>query len=761
LHAALLDAVGQAVVATDLAGQIIYWNRAAEQMYGWTTSEAVGRLLFDLLPSPLSAEQTVAVMTAVTAGDSWTEDIMVPHRDGREFPALVTTSPVFDEHGELIATISVGTDITRRKRDEETARHLCAIFDSTGDAVIGKSPSGEIVSWNRAAEDLFGYPASEVIGHNISLLAPDDRQDEFRDILEQVVAGNTVRNLETVRRRSDGVEVDVSLTVSPTYDVDGTVMGASAIARDITERRAMETTLRHNALHDELTGLPNRALLTDRLSHALSAAKRSKTSVAVLFLDLDQFKTVNDAVGHDAGDRLLVEVARRITAVTRADDTVARFGGDGFVIVSTDTNESAAEHVAARLLDSLVDPVGLSGTPLYITASIGIAVSPPMEADALMSNAEEAMYEAKARGRGRARVFDAESAQDAPERLQLSNDLRQALEENALEVWYQPIIGLATGELIGVEALCRWNHPTLGMVPPISFVNVAEVTGLVSALDDWVLHRACLDARILIDRGVLGAEGYMGVNVSARNVVDLTLKATVRSAVKGAGIPYERLMLEVTETGAMSDPENAARLLDELHALGVAIGLDDFGTGYSSLSYLQQFPVNTIKIDRTFVQHITSNRDDLAITVSMIDLAKSAQIGTVAEGVETMDQLILLRQLGCRAGQGYLWSAAVPLNELIALVNDQPNRRFPTSDAPEQMSGRRAPALEVTVDNGLRMLLDMHHQGASLDTIAAALNQEGYKTPSVLRWHRSTVARVIADTVYPTLVQGRPTPTRT
>jgi EAL domain-containing protein (putative c-di-GMP-specific phosphodiesterase class I) len=302
--------------------------------------------------------------------------------------------------------------------------------------------------------------------------------------------------------------------------------------------------------------------------------------------------------------------------------------------------------------------------------------------------------------------------------------------------------------MLGVEALCRWNHPSRGMVPPVIFVTVAEDTGLIGALDRWVLHRACKDTRVMVDHGVLGSHGYVGVNLSARNVADVALQATVRSAVETAGIPYDRIALEVTETGAMSEPENAGRLLDELRDLGVAITLDDFGTGYSSLNYLHQFPVSTVKIDRAFVQHIAENRDDLAITVSIIDLARSAELVTVAEAVETTDQLNLLRTMGCRAGQGYLWSPAVPVDELISLVNDQPNRRFRTWNGGGTTS-RRPPSHEVTIDHGLKRLMDMHQEGASLDTIAAGLNKEGFRTPADLRWHRSTVARVIADTLYP------------
>jgi diguanylate cyclase (GGDEF)-like protein/PAS domain S-box-containing protein len=750
-YTALLDAVGQAVIATDPSGRIIHWNQAAERMKGWTAEEAIGRPLIDFLPPDSLPERTAALLTAIATGVGWSEDTIVRHRNGGEVAAQVTATPIIDAQGDLIAMIGVGTDLTDRRAAEERVRHLGELVESTGDSLLGKSRTGEIVSWNRAAEDLYGYTAEEAIGQNVSLLQPDDRPEELQIILEQVAAGNTVLNLETEHVRSDGTHVDVSLTVAPTFDAGGVVDGASAMAHDLTDVHKMKTASEYNAGHDALTGLPNRELLCELLEQTLATVGHTDAPVAVLFLDLDQFKTVNDAVGHAVGDKILVEVARRLTAVTRGDDLVARFSGDTFVIVSSSAEESTAGRVAARLLDSLVDPIDVSGTPVYISASIGIAVSPPMDAELLLTHAEAAMYDAKARGRARTRFFDTEMAmaRDPQERLQLSNDLRQALQENALEVWYQPIVDLATGAMLGVEALSRWNHPRRGMVPPTSFVAVAEVTGLIGALDAWVMHRACADLRVMIERGVLDADGYVGVNVSAHNVENVTLQGTVRSAVQAAGIPYARLTLELTETGAMTDLESAGNVLDELGALGVGIALDDFGTGYSSLSYLRRLPVNMVKIDRSFVQHITENPDDLAIAVSIIDLARSARLTTVAEGIESAEQLTLLRKLGCRAGQGYLWSPALPLDDLVALVNGLPKRHFRTSDGAKESSRSRSRASEATTDHGLKRLIEMHQGGASLDTIAAALNQEGFKTPSVLRWHRTSVAQVIASTLSP------------
>ncbi|MBV9098229.1 MAG: EAL domain-containing protein [Frankiaceae bacterium] len=749
-QAALLAAVGQAVMATDPMGTVLYWNRAAEELYGWTAEEAVGRSVLELTPSTQTAESAAEIMRLLAAGQSWTGDFVVRNKNGREFPALVTDTPVLGPDGELQAIIGVSTDITERKRAEDEMRWYSAVIESTGDAVFGVSLAGEITNWNRAAEQLYGYTADEAVGRHKSMLAPVNRHDEVASVLSAAVRGETTHGLDVVRRHKGGALIDVSLTVSPVHDEAGRVVACSVIARDISDRLAMQREIEHKALHDSLTGLPNRALLSDRLHQALARASRHDAPVSVLFLDLDHFKTINDGAGHSVGDAVLAEVARRLANAVRPSDTVARLGGDEFAVICEGADAEAAGQVAERILAALAEPVAVDDRTLYVSVSVGVAAAPPLDAEELLSHADAAMYDAKARGRSRVRVFDSAMAASAHEQLELSNDLRQALEHDELEVHYQPIIDLECGELVGVEALCRWQHPRLGWVAPDRFVTLAEENGLVATLDRWMLNRATRDARTLIERDVLGASARVSVNISARNVGDATMEAAVREATAAAGIPFTRLALEVTETGVMADPDNACRVLDSLRDLGVRIQLDDFGTGYSSLTYLRRLPVSTLKIDRSFVRDMLDEPDALAIAVSIVDLARSVHLQTIAEGIETAEQLTTLRRIGCWAGQGYLWSPAVPVDELVELVTVDSSRLL--SVAGITPTRRRRPRFpQPRAEHGLSRLMQLHHSGASLTTIAAALNTQGFRTPAGTRWHAVTVARTISEIVHPEL----------
>jgi diguanylate cyclase (GGDEF)-like protein/PAS domain S-box-containing protein len=670
---ALLGAVGQAVIAIDPQGLIVYWNKAAEHMYGWNELEAVDTQITELIPA-LSLETTRELVKAVVNRTPWTGDFLVQRRDGTILPVLVSATPMCDEDGELVAMIGVFTDISERKRAEEAAQELSVIVESSADAILTLGLDGTILTWNRGAEELYGYPAEEAIGKNSSLLDSGAQAEGRLSVMTIISTGKSIRELELVRRRRDGSLVDVSLSGSPIYGDDGEVMGIASIGRDIGDRKRLEEELTRQAMHDSLTGLPNRTLLSDRLTQALAGTTRRNASVSVLFLDLDQFKAVNDANGHLIGDELLVEVAQRLKGVIRPSDTLARFGGDEFVVVCEDADEVEAQIIAERLGGALKDPIEVGGIPQYISASIGIAVSPPLEADpnALLRCADTAMYEAKARGRARSRVFDASLATEAKDKMVLTSDLRDALRMGALEVYYQPVIELATGRVVGIEALSRWHHPVRGWIPPTTFVPLAEESGLIAAFDQWVLDRACRDGASLRALGLLPLDALLSVNISAHNVSDLELVDRVRLAADNAGFPLEALELEVTETAIMAAVPTIRLVLEGIRELGVGIALDDFGTGYSSLTFVQQLPVTTIKIDRSFIRHITNQPDDLAIASSVIDLARVLGLRTVAEGVEDLEQLSLLDRLGCEAGQGYLWSWAVPLWSLESRLSCVP-----------------------------------------------------------------------------------------
>jgi diguanylate cyclase (GGDEF)-like protein/PAS domain S-box-containing protein len=546
---------------------------------------------------------------------------------------------------------------------------------------------GTILTWNRGAEELYGFPATETLGTDFMILAPPGAEERFHTFLVNMAAGETIRGLESTHRRRDDSVADVSVTASPIRGDSGDVVGASAIVRDISDRRRLERELTRQAMHDSLTGLPNRTLLGDRLAQSLAGAARRNLPVSVLFLDLDQFKRVNDAHGHLLGDQLLIEVVRRLRRVIRPADTLARFGGDEFVILCEDTEQGEAEGVAERLADALRDPIEVGGKWQHISASIGIAVSPPLEADAdaLLRCADTAMYDAKAGGRARSRVFDSSLAAEAMERLELIGELEDVLRRDGLEVYYQPVVELATGRMVGLEALTRWRHPVRGWIPPGLFVPLAEESGLIAALDRWVLLQACRDGAALRSSGVMPPDALLSVNVSARNIgdLDLDLVSMIRHATIAAGFPLDALELEVTETATMAEGESIRGVLEEVRRLGVGIALDDFGTGYSSLTYVRQLPVTAIKIDHSFTRHIVERRHDLAIAASVIDLARAVGLRTIAEGVETPEQLAVLHQLGCQAGQGFLWSKALPPEALTALVRTHPKGFLPAPKRPK------------------------------------------------------------------------------
>ena len=450
---------------------------------------------------------------------------------------------------------------------------------------------------------------------------------------------------------------------------------ASDTARLLARLRTIETSpadgleaeLVHHTMHDGLTGLPNRTYLTYRLVRELVEARRTGDPVAVLVTDLDQFRAVDELHGHLVGDRVLVEVAERMRALVRPTDIVARAGGDEFVLVCPGTGEAAAALLAGQMIEAVGRPIELEHRTVRVGVSVGIAVSPPVGGGAakLLKHADLALYEAKSRGRSQAQIFDASLAERSRDLLQLTEDLRAALAGGTLDVRYQPIVDVARGGLAGHEALARWQHPVRGEVSPDLFVRLAEQGGFVAELDRWVLTRSCRDVRTAVDAGSLGADTRISVNLSAQSLADPALSGWVRELLESVGLSPQSLVLEITETAVVQDVASAGSALADLRALGVGVALDDFGTGYSSLTLLRELPVTQVKVDRSFVANLgAEHRGDLFITESVIDLARRLGLETVAEGVETPDQLAVLRRLGCDCAQGHLWSGALPADQL-------------------------------------------------------------------------------------------------
>ncbi|MEA2491181.1 MAG: hypothetical protein QOH21_2973 [Acidobacteriota bacterium] len=442
------------------------------------------------------------------------------------------------------------------------------------------------------------------------------------------------------------------------------------LIRDITERKAAEQQIEYQAYHDALTGLANRRLFQEHLSLALALAQRRERMVAVLFLDLDHFKLVNDSLGHTVGDAMLRQVAQRLKSAVREGDTVARVGGDEFTIVLQEVaHRSDAALVANKVLEAVAAPLEVNGHRLYVTTSIGITLFPEdgQDAETLLKNADTAMYRAKDEGRNTYQMSTQELSRSTEERMTLENGLHRAIENGEFEIWYQPQVDLTTMDVVGMEALLRWKHASRGIIRPADFISVAEERGMIVVIGDWVIREACREVRRLHDAG---REGFrVAVNISARQFRDSNLLATIEGAIATSGIEPRCLELEITETVAMENVLLTMTTLAALRKTGVTIAIDDFGTGHSSLSYLKRFPIDALKIDRAFVSDLPDGFEDAAIVKSVIQLAQGLNLRVVAEGVETAEQLEFLRAHGCHEVQGFYFTEPVPAHELDAVLD--------------------------------------------------------------------------------------------
>lgn len=541
-----------------------------------------------------------------------------------------------------------------------------AIVDSVDDGIVTIDEAGIVESFNPAAERIFGYRSDEVIGRNVKMLMPEPYRGEHDRYI-----GNYLRT-GAVRIIGVGREVTGLRKHGRTFplDIKANEMRAGGrrwfigTLRDVSELKAAQERILHMATHDTLTGLPNRNLLQDRVRQAMARAQRNHTRVAVMFIDLDQFKIINDSLGHQVGDRLLQAVAARLSGCLRREDTVARQGGDEFIIVLPEIkNAQDAAVVAQKVLRSLAEPYTIGVHEFSTTASIGIGIYPSdgEDPEVLLKNSDVAMYHAKETGRGNYQFFNAQMNRIATDRLSLGNSLRNALERRELSLHYQPLVGLRSGEPIGMEALLRWRHPDLGLVPPARFIPIAEDAGLIGTIGEWVLNEACRQYQRWRREGY--ALPRMLVNLSARQFKHKDLARTVSQALAAAGMDPHALGLEITESAVMENADQAVHTLNALSAMGIELSIDDFGTGHSSLSYLKRFPIDWLKIDQSFVRDITTDADDAAIVTVIIAMAHGLHVRVVAEGVETAQQLDFLKQHGCEAYQGYYFSGPLQADE--------------------------------------------------------------------------------------------------
>jgi diguanylate cyclase (GGDEF)-like protein/PAS domain S-box-containing protein len=556
------------------------------------------------------------------------------------------------------------------RAQREAGRFAQDIIDNAGEGIVVYDRELRYVLWNTFMTELTGLAAADVLGRPAAEAFPNLGEQQIEELLRRALAGESVASPDVhYVVPATSRQGWISGVYRPYVDDDGTVLGVVGVIRDITDRKAAEQQIEYQAYHDALTGLANRRLFQEHLSLALALAQRRSKQVAVLFLDLDHFKVVNDSLGHSVGDALLQETARRLKTAVREGDTVARVGGDEFTIVLQDLSRvQDAAIVAQKVLQSIAEPMEIQGKRLFATASIGITISPQdgLDAETLLRNADTAMYRAKAEGRNTYQMSTQELSRSTQERMTVESGLHLAMEAGQFALLYQPQIDVETTEIVGMEALLRWNHPERGVILPDEFIGIAEDRGLILPIGDWVLRQACLDVRRFHQRGLTNFR--VAVNLSARQFRDTTLTAAVESALRDAHIAPETLELEITETVAMENVELTMSTLAHFRSLGVTIAIDDFGTGHSSLSYLKRFPIDALKVDRAFVTDLPDSFEDAAIVSSVIQLANGLGLRVVAEGVEKAAQLEFLKDAGCREVQGYYFSYPVPVEDVARLV---------------------------------------------------------------------------------------------
>ena len=578
-----------------------------------------------------------------------------------------------DELGRLVGAYNNMLDQLEQSQAEliESQQELDNIVSSMVDALIVTSPDGKIIRINHAVSNMLKYAEEDLLGRQIDSLIAKER-DRFSEIVSSDLAAKGASNgTETTLLSKEYLEIPVIFSCSTLLDTEGNQRGIVYVAKDITEHKQAEENLNYLANYDTLTGLPNRMLFLDRLEQSMKRLPWHDRFLAVLFLDLDRFKVVNDSLGHDVGDHLLKEVAERITSCVRDGDVVSRHGGDEFVILLIDINkQSNVIRVAKKILHILEIPFDLGEQEFVATSSIGISLYPG-DGDSpqtLLKNADSAMYRAKEAGRNNYQLYTACMNEEAHEQMAMESAIRRGIEQNEFILHYQPQVSLQTGQITGVEALVRWHDPERGLIPPYQFLPLAEETGLIISIGEQVLYQACRLAKAWQDEGLPPIT--MAVNIAERQFKQIDLPKLVHKVLNETGLSPEYLDLELTEGILMDQVDKATEVLQQLKAMGVRLSIDDFGTGYSSLSYLKRFPLDKLKIDRSFIMDIPSDSDDIAITSAVIQLGKSLDLTVVAEGVEDQQQLAFLHGKECELVQGYFFSRPVPAEEMRNMLKE-------------------------------------------------------------------------------------------
>lgn len=663
----IIDQISDSVIAMDLQGYITSWNKGAENLFGYTAEESIGKNIIFLYADE-EEDDSLLYQDLFEKGG---REMVVRRRkkSGEIFWASLSLSLTHGLDGNPAGMIGYLIDITERLQAEEQLRLQAAIFEHCGEGIIVTDPAGVVVSVNRAFTKITGYAPEEVMGKTPEILRSPLHDEDFSlDVYASLSStGHWIG--EAWGRRKNGDSFPAWVSVSSVHGKDGVIAYYFAVFTDIAERKNAEQQIYRLAYFDMLTGLPNRAMLFTHLKQALAEAHRNSLHGAVLFIDLNRFKQINDSLGHDAGDLLLKEAGLRLAGCVREEDVVARIGGDEFVVALFDiAKREHAAVVAEKILDRLSLPIMVNGHELLVSASIGISVYPDdgSDAETLIKCADAAMYGAKQGNSPEGfTFFSRDMNQRSLERLQLENNLRRALERKELLLHYQPQLDLASGRIVGAEVLLRWNRGGTTMISPAQFIPIAEETGLINPIGEWILDTVCAKNKQWQEAGLPIVK--LAVNISARQFRQ-HLPQLVEQVLNRHGLDSSYLELEITESVIMQNAERVISMMADFQRLGVTLSLDDFGTGYSSLSYLKRFPIDTLKIDQSFVRGLPDDSDDTAIAKAIISLARNLGLRVIAEGVETAQQLDFLRTAGCDEIQGYYYSRPLPEEDFIRFL---------------------------------------------------------------------------------------------
>jgi diguanylate cyclase (GGDEF)-like protein/PAS domain S-box-containing protein len=715
----LLEAAPDALIVVNEGGEIVILNAQAEKQFGYVRDELLGQSVQKIIPEGFAGE--LIAHGAGSTAETQTQrngagtELKGRRKNGHGFPIELTLSPLRTADGILV-TVAI-RDISTRKRAEshllqkmEELNRAQVTLDCIGDAVVCTDPLANVTFLNLAAEELTGWPLPEALGRPLAevLHVMETSDDSTASTAEIAILHNCAELVPTkcILTRRDGFEIQIENSVAPIHDQLGRASGAVVVFRDTSAAEAMARQIAHAAEHDCLTDLPNARLLESRITKAIKSAWSHGRRVAILFLDLDGFKYINDSLGHSVGDKLLQSVAKRLLGCVRVGDTVSRQGGDEFVVLLPDVEQpEEAATLARRLLSAVAEAHSANKHDLHITTSIGVSMFPDdgLDGETLIKSADTAMYQAKENGRQGFQFFKPAMNARAVERQSIEESLRLAVERQEFSLYYQPKIDLSTGAITGAEALIRWAHPSRGLLSPAQFIPIAEECGLILPIGRWVAREACAQAQSWADAGFSAVT--VAINVSAMEFRCGNFVSDLFATLRETRLPPSSLELELTESVFMRHTESAAAILQALRQTGVQVAVDDFGTGYSSLSYLRKLPLDTLKLDQSFMRQVAIGGAEAAIVTAVLSMARSLKLRVVAEGVETKEELEFLRSHDCEQAQGYFFSRPVPPEQFVRLLQSEADRQQPTRaiayGQPARAMALAGPECRVSTDIGV------------------------------------------------------------